>query len=250
MRHCRGKGREMAEKGREFAFLGAPPLASLLRKWRKSWILRTASIEDRFTEIYRGNWWQGRESVSGGGSSLDNTADVRAFLPPLLKRLSAQTLLDAPCGDFHWMREIRAGLDVNYIGADIVKDLIDDLQRRHGDSRTRFERLDVTRDLLPAADLMMARDFFIHLSLADAKRAIGNFARSNIKYLLASTAPAEETVINEDMRTGKFRRRSLFSPPFHFPRDVLAKFPDRADTVMCLWSHAQIARTLGKTDVL
>jgi hypothetical protein len=173
------------------------------------------------------------------------TEDVRAFLPPLLKQFSVRTLLDAPCGDFNWMKEIRADLDVDYIGVDIVKEVIDLAQRRYGDERTRFVHLDITRDPLPAADLMMARDFFIHLSFADANRAIENFLRSGIAYLLAGTSPVEDMVVNADMRTGKARPRCLFSAPFNFPTDVLARFRDRVGAEMCLWSRQQIAGTLG-----
>ena len=119
----------------------------------------------------------------------------------------------APCGDFNWMKEIRADLDVDYIGVDIVKELVDHRQRRYGDERTRFAHLDITRDPLPTADLMMARDFFIHLSFADANCAIENFLRSGMEYLLTGTAPVGDMVVNNDMRTGKARRRCLYPCP-------------------------------------
>jgi SAM-dependent methyltransferase len=236
----------MTETANGTGLLGGLSRQSLLRKWRKNLAIRFGSLEDRFTQIYRGNWWLSDESVSGPGSTLETTEDIRAFLPSLLKQFSVRTFLDAPCGDFNWMKEIRADLDVDYIGVDIVKELVDHAQRRYGDERTRFAHLDITRDPLPTADLMMARDFFIHLSFADANRAIENFLRSGIEYLLTGTAPVGDMVVNNDMRTGKARRRCLYSPPFNFPTNVLAKFRDRVGSEMCLWSRQQIAETLSK----
>src|SRR5690242_11698377 len=76
-------------------------------------------LERRFTEIYQQNGFGGRESVSGPGSDLSQTAAVREALPALLKEIGARTLLDAPCGDYFWMKEARLDLE-RYIGADIV----------------------------------------------------------------------------------------------------------------------------------
>src|SRR5258708_2291880 len=75
-----------------------------------------------FEEIYQKNDWDDDESVSGHGSRLDRTANIRAALPSLLQRYQCLSLLDIPCGDFNWMKTV--ALDVDYVGADIVGDLI------------------------------------------------------------------------------------------------------------------------------
>src|SRR5271154_3391946 len=74
------------------------------------------------------NLWGAEASVSGLGSELDATATLRAELPPLLKRLEATSLLDAPCGDATWIA--RADLGVRLTGIDIVPDLIEALRER------------------------------------------------------------------------------------------------------------------------
>ena len=53
----------------------------------------------------------------------------------MLNQLDAKSMLDIPCGDFHWMKEIELPLD-HYMGADIVKPLIEENQNRYG-SETR-----------------------------------------------------------------------------------------------------------------
>jgi len=74
-------------------------------------ICRGAFYGDRympsvFSQIHRNNLWGEQESVSGNGSSLAATANLRQELPPLLAGLNVTSLLDAPCGDFNWMKEV------------------------------------------------------------------------------------------------------------------------------------------------
>src|SRR5258706_16364614 len=57
-----------------------------------------------FREIYRQNEWADPQSVSGTGSNVQSTVVVRAALQHLLTERRISTLLDAPCGDFNWMR--------------------------------------------------------------------------------------------------------------------------------------------------
>jgi len=88
-------------------------------------------IESKFTKIYETNGWFGDESVSGGGSSMKQTEIIRVEIPKLIKKYEIELFIDAPCGDLHWMREVLSdcyfdkGMDFEYIGIDIVKDLID-----------------------------------------------------------------------------------------------------------------------------
>ena len=83
----------------------------------------TRYMEGVFSEIYSNNSWGDTESVSGPGSSLAQTAVIRRELPILLKKIDAESLLDAPCGDYNWMKYTELNLD-KYIGADIVPELI------------------------------------------------------------------------------------------------------------------------------
>src|SRR5215470_10844794 len=64
-------------------------------------------LAETFSAIYQNNSWRNSESVSGRGSTLARTSVLREALPILLKELNCQCLLDAPCGDFNWMRQVR-----------------------------------------------------------------------------------------------------------------------------------------------
>src|ERR1035437_386118 len=93
---------------------------------------------EKFTEVYQKNVWHGKESLSGTGSDLHQTARLREMLPELMRELGAKSLVDAPCGDMHWMKHVDwEGMGVSYTGVDIVAELVGRL--REGFPGRRFE---------------------------------------------------------------------------------------------------------------
>jgi hypothetical protein len=167
-----------------------------------------------FTDIFRTNAWKSPESVSGIGSTLEQTKTLRALLPQLLTELNIKTMLDAPCGDFHWMKEIVLDLE-QYIGIDIVEPMINENNRQHSRPDRKFIALNIVTDALPKSDLILCRDLFIHLRYKEILKTIENFKRSGAKYLLTTTFPHG---VNKDLEfTGMFRTVNLQAKPFHFP---------------------------------
>lgn len=171
-------------------------------------------LEGIFAEIHQGNLWGERESVSGPGSTLAATAAVRRELPGLLAGLGVRTLLDAPCGDCHWILATPLDLDL-YIGADIVPALIGRNAAELGAPGREFRRLDVTRDPLPRTDAILCRDCMIHLSFRFIQRALDNFRRSGARYLLTSTYSGLPR--NHEILSGQWRPIDLELPPFRLP---------------------------------
>ncbi|HYV34294.1 MAG TPA: hypothetical protein VE988_01235, partial [Gemmataceae bacterium] len=91
---------------------------SCMRVWR-----RPSAMRDTFVNIYRTNAWGNDQSRSGPGSTVVRTAMLRPQLERLLQELEITTLLDAPCGDFNWLKE--SVLPVQYyVGVDVVPELI------------------------------------------------------------------------------------------------------------------------------
>jgi len=179
--------------------------------------------EQIFSEIYAKNLWGSLESVSGPGSTLPRTAAFRDKLACLLTELNTRTLLDAPCGDFNWMKELMLELAQvaelqSYTGVDIVPDLIAENRRRHQDSVRRFLHLDLVRDRLPQADLILCRDCLVHFSFAEIRAALRNFRRSRSSYLLTTTFTHVRE--NADIATGSWRRLDLRLPPLNFPEPI------------------------------
>jgi hypothetical protein len=82
-----------------------------------------------FEKIYHMGLFGSKVSRSGTGSTMEQTAHIRAALAQLFEELGIKTLLDVPCGDFHWMRHINIS-NMHYIGGDIVADMVKKKQRR------------------------------------------------------------------------------------------------------------------------
>jgi hypothetical protein len=189
-------------------------LRELINKW-KHLNYRLMDRKTIFTDIYRGRKFGGDESFSGPGSALKQTDILREKLPPLLRELGVRTFLDAPCGDFNWMREIDLG-GISYIGADIVEELIKNNNIEYSGENRRFIVADITKDALPQVDIILCRDCFVHLSNRDINRAVKNFKKSSSKYLLTTTFA--DLRKNPDMVTGRgWRAVNLVLPPFDFP---------------------------------
>lgn len=171
-------------------------------------------MEQTFAPFYQENRWGDAESVSGPGSNLARTAKLRRELPGLLEAMGVRTLLDAPCGDFNWIKHTQLGIE-QYIGVDVVPDLITRNQQLYGNNERRFVVLDLTRDELPRVDVILCRDCLIHFSHRHIAAALKNFKRSGSTYLLTNSYPLWRD--NANIRTGDFRHLNLALPPFNFP---------------------------------
>jgi hypothetical protein len=167
-----------------------------------------------FRHAYATNHWAGPESLSGPGSSLTETAAVRRLLPDLCRRLGVRTLLDLPCGDFHWMATLDLG-SIAYIGADFLPELIHANTRRYAMPNREFRVLDLITSPLPPVDLLLCRDCLVHLSFADIAAAIANVRTARPTYLLTTTFPQQQS--NDDIRSGDWRPLNLQAAPFYWP---------------------------------
>ena len=201
--------------------------------------LSKLGLRERFERIYSTNLWSDPETRSGTGSSLDSTRVLRAKLPPVLRRLGTRVLLDAPCGDFSWMDRVDLG-GISYIGADIVTSIIAENQRLFGSESRRFVELDLTRDPLPDADVLLCRDCLVHLSYANISRVFENLRRSRIRFILMTNFPGRGD--NKDVEDGDWRPLDFEAPPFDFPPPRLTIIEEceeeggsYADKSLCAW---------------
>lgn len=200
--------------------------------------LRGPDAETVFSDIYERNLWNDPESASGRGSTLQRTTVIRSVLPALLREVGAESLLDAPCGDFNWMRHTELG-PVTYIGADVVPSLIARNEQRYGRDDRKFMVLDITKSGIPRVSVILSRDCFAHLSFRNILSAVANFKRSNSEYLFATT----HTDVREhrDIPTGQGRNVNLQLSPFNFPEPVKLVIED-AELGKCLgiWRLQQL----------
>ncbi|MCP5107879.1 MAG: class I SAM-dependent methyltransferase [bacterium] len=178
---------------------------------------RDKPIEEVFTNIFQRQFWdlnKGEESISGPGSSIEQTAEIRKEIARLLIDYKIKSIVDIPCGDFNWMKQLDL-TGIKYTGADIVKELIRENNKQYSNEKISFVNLDLTNDQLPACDLIICRDCLVHFSFRDIQRAVENIINSGSKYLLTTTFVEQEA--NEDTVTGGWRPINLEKAPFNFP---------------------------------
>jgi hypothetical protein len=195
-----------------------------------------------FTEIYHRNSWQNDESRSGPGSTVERCRIVQTGLEMLIEKLGARSLLDAPCGDFNWMKEAPLS-GLRYVGVDVVHEIIEENIRHYGRAGREFRRADITRDPLPTCDLILCRDALVHFSDENVWKAVRVFQQSGALYLATTTFPAQRC--NEPIPTGGWRPLNLELAPFHFPPPLVTvtdgcPHPGYTDKLLAVWRLADL----------
>jgi hypothetical protein len=203
-------------KSRSLAFLKSHPAAYRFARYGVYARLRSLHRKAIFERFYSQNLWEDAFSVSGPGSSLTSTSNLREVLPRALKHLGITRFLDIPCGDFKWMSQLDFPVGA-YTGADIVPQLIEKNRRTYGD-RGEFLCLDLLRDPLPMADAIFCRDCLVHLSYREIRAALRNVRASSAAFFLTTTFP--DLNANEDTVTPYWRPLNFEKAPFNFPEPL------------------------------
>ena len=187
------------------------------------------SPKKKFNTIYLTNHWGDLESISGPGSKVEVTETVRKEFSALLKKFNIKSIVDAPCGDFNWMKLVDL-TNVKYCGIDIVEELVSENNKKYAKEGIKFIFKNILEDELPKAELILCRDCLAHFSNGNVHKAIKSFVKSGSKYLL--TTSYTETIENFDIVTGGWRKINLLLPPFNFPEPIYIideKAPDHIE---------------------
>ena len=199
-----------------------------LQKKKIQKILQLQDNEKKFSEIYSTNFWGDDESFSGPGSNNKNTKETIVNLIKIIKKFNIKSITDAPCGDFHWMQKVLIKLPyLKYSGIDIVSDIIKKNNQEYSNSRIKFYKKDIIKNLFPNSDLIICRDFLIHLSNKDTKKFLLNLKSSNFKYVLIHGFESNKSkIINKEISTGDYREVNIFQNPINFSNKYILKFED------------------------
>ena len=216
---------------------GVVIIGRFLQQKFNNWWVKLLPKEKIFTDAYKSNVWGDAMSVSGPGSNLEETATIRKELPKLLHQLQISSILDIPCGDFYWMKEVDL-VEIKYIGADIVQELIVN-NKQYENENISFIKKNLIIDDLPEVDLVFVRDCFVHFSFSDIFLALSNMYSSKSKYVLTTTFPSRS--LNTDIATSyQWRPLNFQLPPFNFPKPLAIineNHPesDFSDKSLALW---------------
>ena len=194
--------------------------------------------QEIFTKIFKQNLWGSDESISGPGSELRNTINLRNDLRYLIKTLRISSILDVPCGDMNWMSKVDLE-NVRYEGWDIVEDLINKNNRKFCQCRSmKFFCKDALSDLLIKSDLIISRDMLIHFPFLATWKFLENVVCSGSKYLLTSFCDTSAQNIN--IQFGKYYPVNLEKPPFNLGRALFYIKEEEPNKYMALYKVEQI----------
>jgi SAM-dependent methyltransferase len=191
------------------------------KKRRYIGMLLMDSYKDRFKAISSNNLWGNEYSVSGDGSAIAYTENITKWLPLQIQKYSIKSIVDAPCGDFNWMRHVVDNNPIKYKGIDIVDELIERNKKNYQRINIDFECGDICTMQIPDCDLLIVRDCLFHLSYSEIDKFLKNIKMTNYKYLLTSTHNKSSVSTNKDIITGDFRYIDIFSDPFNFNESLV-----------------------------
>lgn len=179
------------------------------------------------------------ETPNGPGSTLASTENVRADLPQLLADYGIGSILDAPCGDQNWMQHV--DLDgIKYVGWDVEPTIIATNQSRWPTKTFACKNL-LTTKAIPLVDLILCRDFTIHLPTEHVEKLLEKFRHSGAQYLLTTNYPAGHNDYSfppegHDGRPGYYAHPwNLEIAPFNLPGRVDAITEDDGDHELVLF---------------
>lgn len=122
----------------------------------------------------------------------DNLRSSITYLPELLRLIKAKTVFEIGCGQSHiW--DIPS---IEYIGADLCGDLIDDNKRNHPGAA--FIRFDALRSEVPQSDVIIAKDLFECMPNVEVRAVLQKIYSSGSRWLIASTDPQVKGKPNTD----------------------------------------------------
>jgi SAM-dependent methyltransferase len=190
-----------------------------------------------FERIYRTSQWQSR-SRSGPGSLPELNVSYLQLLPTILVEHNIKSVVDIGCGDwtlyqsaFDWYSS-----GVNYVGIDVVPELVDQLNKLHRRDNVEFRCGDVFGADLPEADLYILKDVLQHWPNDRIARFLPQLKRCRFALITndVEMRPPREPLIrklirrrpfkNVDTSIGGYRPLRLREAPFNLPARLLLNY--------------------------
>ena len=206
-----------------------------LRKIYVSKIFQSLPIKKKyirklvFTSIFKSKHWIQENdnlkiiniSVSGHGSNTE-TLQSKNLINCMIKfidKFNINSILDMPCGDFLWMNQvIKMRPEIRYQGIDIVNQIIKNNKNKYIHKNIEFECEDILNFKTDKKfDLLLMRDFFIHINNSEIQIILDKIKKWNIDYFASESYSVEK---NFDVLTGKHRKINLKINPFNLSNPI------------------------------
>ena len=189
------------------------------KKTKKPW-----PTKDAMTQIYEKNLWGGNDIDFYSGTGSHHTNIVKPYLKSVIHFLklhnSSLVIADLGCGDFNIGRHLTQYTE-KFIAVDIVKDLIERNKKHFQEDNLEFLCIDIAADELPAADCIILRQVFQHLSNNEIHQVVKKLGKYQY-IILTEHVPIGDYISNKDIISGQGIRLkqnsgiNILEAPFNF----------------------------------
>lgn len=139
-------------------------------------------------------------------------------LKALLTGFNIKSIIDTSCEEAGLLEQIDLGIE-HYIGIDRRKEVVEAIRSSIGSAKRTFLVQDITRDLLPQADLILCWDNLQSLPISQIRSTLLLFHKSQAKYLLISHFP--ELKKNCKGKWKGYRQINWTLAPYFFPEPMI-----------------------------
>jgi len=197
----------------------------------KKWGVKNKNLKELFSSVYLNNIWntdnQANDSFYSGIGSRDKyiISQYQNKIKDFFKSLKYELkVLDLGCGDFYIHSNL-VGLTNDYIAIDIVPELIEYNKKKYSNLKVSFLNLDITKNNLPDANIVLIREVLQHLSNKNIINVLENIKKNNYRHIiLTEVLPLDDNFIaNKDFIDGPHTRMSFLESgiditkkPFNF----------------------------------
>lgn len=162
-----------------------------------------------FHTIYKEQRWG---DGSGPGSSPANTIEYRGFVERFMHANSIRRVTDLGCGDWQFSHLIDWS-QVEYLGLDLVPEIIANNRSRFAAPNLRFEELTAIDDM-PNGDLLLSKEVLQHLPNQMIIEYLA-VIRRKYRFALLTNAIEPAAQANADIPAGACRAVRLQEAPFN-----------------------------------
>ena len=148
------------------------------------------STEDIFDNIYEKGIWgkdEQNNSTSGAGSHKVEIVDPYVnVVKKIIAENNIKTVVDLGCGDFA-VGSLIVDCCESYNACDVSNVILERNRSKYQSPKLKFEKLDLSKDILPHADIAFVRQVLQHLSNENIKSFVQQLNNSkNFKFLLVT----------------------------------------------------------------
>ena len=175
-------------------------------------------------QVYEKQLWGSNKTLFYSGEGSHQKKITSPYLESVIEFLKTfskpPTLCDLGCGDFNVGQQLLPYVS-QYIGLDIVPELIEHHKSKHESKNIVFDYKDLAKDLLPSANCAILRQVLQHLSNAEVQAILKKLNQYQYVIItehlpLGNFEPNKDIISGQGIRLKKGSGVVVQEPPFYF----------------------------------